>query len=969
MAQNQNTMANSAIEMDSRKFLSALNDSAQARVTFFSEKVEEMGRLAGRNWRLAALRARDLFIEDADRGTYFVANHTKDQGRISINNIREVQIVEGEKAELFEDSCMRLVNAIEENDQSKMSAAFGRMKAQRFSGRTVPTSGVVKTRDGVIRNISLAGQGLNESVKDKIVSAIVENYQDKVIVENGVVTAGYFNNGDRFRLPVTKWGTRKLVARRMREAAEKAYMSNGFQERVLELANMISENKIDQAVKTITPFLIEMEEFTLLNKAQVNTLIENALAAKGVFNQQLCDDTATLFFKTNMRASRDKIVKEWRAIAKNAEHTILAENVQILSESKNFEAAYNKFLHLVFEAISNRDVAAESLATTLQVLRDKTPKIKESHELSSKLMGLISRLKRPDFDDAAIYEAEDLIATIQEELSANESLKDFDTMPGEESVGGLGAAAPDAMSIGGDKGQPVININSPLIQIGGSSGAAPEEAGAEDLLPPSEDDEMDQLLGGDENPPELAAPAAPASPAPAPAPAAAAPSAIPGAPPRLESRNARKSIAESRPSHYEMNKDNDDLSEEGELESEQVSESFDPYEYTIAEKSAFLAEYGSPVIKDAADLSRVVGLMRRLAVEHNLTGEDLVENLDDMARASIEAIGLRIPEARIESAVDQAVTNFIEEASAPFPGAAPPFKKGHDHEEEHEDHEEKGEEEGDKPWEEEGMAEDQFKTPGYKGMGYGRAALQKAKKSRVAAEGKITWLESQEDAMLGSINGVNFILDHGGDSSVQPVILSEDGTSVEIPVPSKFVKGAFAAAGLVKGDSSSFTQWLSESVEQLRPISEEEDQALTEATINIKTNQDGSVDLHVSGDVDIEADDEAEEMKAVDAIEAQPKDEDEKHDDDQMPDFEKDEEADEEEKDEEEEEGLSEDRNVTAPVEGEYLTAAKEDPRTSPKHTISKPNNLNKLMGLGPDVKTDSGDGSNPPVARKAGKK
>lgn len=1069
MAQNQNTMANSTLKMDSRKFLSAINDSAQARVSFFSEKVEEMGKLAGRQWQLAALRSRDLFIEDVSNGSYFVANHTKDQGRISINNIRQVEITEGEKAGLFEESCLRLVNAIEENDQSKMAAAFGRMRAQRFSGKTVPTSGMVKTRDGVVRSISVTN-GFNESAKDQIVAAIVESLQDKVIVENGVVTAGYFNNGERFKLPVTKWATRKLVARKMRDAAENAYYSNGFQERIMTVANMISENKIEEAVNAIAPFLLEMEEFTLLNRRQVSTLIENSLAAKGVFNQQLCGDTATLFFKTNLKISRDKIVKEWRSVAKNAEHSILAENVQILSEAKNFEAAYNKFLHLVFEAISNRQVAAESLATTLQVLREKTPRIKESHDLSSKLMGLISRLKKPDFDDAAIYEAEDLIATIQEELAANDTLKDFDTIPGDEGLGGFGAGE-QPVSVGGDKGQPIININSPLIQIGGSSGSSEDDMDGLDEPMPSEDDELDDMLGGMEEP--MGAPAAPgAPPAPA-APAAPAPPA-PGAPPRMESRYGRRSLNESRPAHYEMNQDDDDLSEE---EDDKLEESSDPYAFSKSGKSSFIMDYGAPVIRDEADIDRVIGLMRRLAVEHNLTGSALAENLDDMARASIEAIGLRLPEARMEAAVEQVVGNFIEEAKAPFPGAAKPFGKKHDHEDE--DSDEDSEESDGNPfatvkesddqfandmeeydvfqrdsydkeyvkvgtktgrqlakkygsdwneivkggyivlardiynametgnlvdlfarradgtpppvhpgYEDDGFTEDQYKSPRYKAPGYGRSGMTQAKKSRVSSEGKITWLESQQDALLGRINGVNFILDHGGNNSLQPVIMSEDGFSSEIPVPARFVKSALAAAGILKGDSTSFSRWLSESIEQLRPISEDEDMALNEAMATITTSKDGSIKVELSGDVEVDMDDEDEtgDMKAVDSVEIQPIDDvvDDKEDldGDEMPDFEKDDsdedesdefESDEDESDEDDEEddteGLAEDKDITAPTDGGYLKTAKANPRDVPKHAMNKPKNLNKLEGMGPDVKKDGGAGSNPPVARKAGKK
>ena len=305
------------------------------------------------------------------------------------------------------------------------------MKAQRFSSKAIPATGIVRCRDGVTRHVPVSNDSvtLESTVKNRLVAVIVESLRDRVIVENGSVVAGSFDDGDAVNLPVTKWAGRKLVAKRMLEAAKNAYWSEGFQNRVHEIAKLVAEGKVEQAVKTIAPFLAEMEEFTLLSRAQVQTLVENSLAAKAVFNIQLCEDTATLFFRTNMRLSRRKIIDEWANIARKSEHPVLAENVKILEDSKNFESSYQKFLKLIFETISNREVAAEALATTLGALKDKTPKIKESHELSSKLNNLIVRLKNRNPDDAAIYEAEDLIATIQEELAAADSLQKFDQMP------------------------------------------------------------------------------------------------------------------------------------------------------------------------------------------------------------------------------------------------------------------------------------------------------------------------------------------------------------------------------------------------------------------------------------------------------------------------------------------------------------------------------------------------------------
>jgi hypothetical protein len=383
-AKMHNAVESEGLRMDSRRFLSLLNDSAQAKVASFEERVTQMGRTAGQNWRLAALHARNLYIENVDTHQYYLADHVREaHGRVTITNIRPIKIVEEEKNELFAETCSRLVDAIEENDQRGMQVSFDRMKAQRFSGRAVPQSGMVKCRDGILRqvNISNSNVTLEGTTKNRLVTAIVESLRDRVLVENGMVVAGNFRDGDPVQLPVTKWASRKLVARRMMEAANNAYWSVGFQTRVYNTAKLVSESKIDQAVRSVSGFLNENEEFTLLNRHQIQILVENALAAKMIFNQQLCDDTATLLFRTNMKISRNKIIDEWRNIARASEHSVLAENVNILEESNNFESSYQKFLTLIFETISNREVAAEALATTLESLRNKTPKIKESNEI------------------------------------------------------------------------------------------------------------------------------------------------------------------------------------------------------------------------------------------------------------------------------------------------------------------------------------------------------------------------------------------------------------------------------------------------------------------------------------------------------------------------------------------------------------------------------------------------------------
>lgn len=983
-----------AVKMDSRKFLSQLNDSAQAKVAIFEDRIAQMGRQGGKVWKLAALHDKELYIEDVSNHTYYVADHARDHGKVSISNIRPLQIVEGEKKELFEETAFKLITALESNDQKAMASAFDRLKAQRFSSRAVPHSGMVRCRDGVLRFIPIAnGDNLSEDVRDRLISAIVESLRDNVIVENGHVTAGYFGD-EQVKLPVTKWATRKLVARRMREAAKDAYWSEGFQTRVAGLAKLVAEGKLEEAVKSVSTFLEEMEEFTLLTRAQTQTLIENALAAKIQFNQQLCTDTATLFHRTNLKINKAKIVEEWRNIAKKAEHPVLAENVHILENSKNFEASHDKFLTLIFEAISNREVAAEALATTLDVLRGKTPKIRESHELSSKLNGLITRLKQHDFDDAAIYEAEDLIATIQEELAATETLGDFDQLPGDTAGMNQGAAA---TAPSGQGGAPVININSPLIQIGGSSAAGgPDAAGAGAMGDPAAagggDPELEALLGAGGGAGVGAAGAggagagamggAGAGGAGAGAMGGAGAGGMGGGQPLMQSTDRNGNV----------------LAED---------DSDDPYairpnEQIVSEGLRF-TDYGAPVITDEGDLDKIIKVMRRLATEHKLVGKALQENLEDMARASIRAIGLRIPSVKLAKAVEEAVGAFAEEWEKPW-------LKKKDKDEEGDD----GDEDGD----DEGVAEDQYKYPWRKPRGRDKSNYRNVTPKKTTNE-SITWGQSQSDAILGEMAGVRFIFDHGADSNLAPAILSEDG-AVEIPIPQELCEDAFAAANMTDNidcDGSRFTAWLSESIEQLRPLTDAENSAIEEAVAKITAGADGTLSVEVTPDVGVsQVDDGGEEMGGssgmdddmsgggmddgmgggdemtndgmapVDSIEPQPT-QGQADPGAAMPDFEGGQDTMEEPQAQpqgqpakpqptqpkpqptqgqpQEDDGVHfEDKDITEPNSAGYTKHVKDNKRAMPAVKIPGKTN-DKLDSIGPELKTDDGSGVNPPTAKK----
>jgi len=205
-----------------------------------------------------------------------------------------------------------------------------------------------------------------------------------------------------------------------------------------------------------------------------------------------------------------------------------------------------------------------------------------------------------------------------------------------------------------------------------------------------------------------------------------------------------------------------------------------------------------------------------------------------------------------------------------------------------------------------------------------------------------------------------------------------------------------------------FLEWLESNIEQLRPISDGENDALEEAIATIHANADGSISVEVDADVEVDEmggmdmdmepgmepgmdmgpgmDDETAGMEPVDAIAADtPMPEPAA---DAMPDFENmDDEGpvdgevpegpvgdedqpnfggpvgDEDDEDEEDEE-VAEDKDITHPQSTKYNKHTKDNKRDMPKVKMPKASS-DKLDSVGPSLKKDDGSGTKPPVARK----
>jgi len=251
----------------------------------------------------------------------------------------------------------------------------------------------------------------------------------------------------------------------------------------------------------------------------------------------------------------------------------------------------------------------------------------------------------------------------------------------------------------------------------------------------------------------------------------------------------------------------------------------DPYAFRtpkIGNAARFGSDYGMPPITVENDCVKVVGEMLRMVEDYNVEGQDLVNQAQSLAETAIKHLGIRVPRHRFDNAVEQVTSAFFNELDRRV-----------------------------------SIGEDQFKWGTIRRRrNPRRASLGKTERKGVRAESKepnrtnIVWVEQQTDAAKGILNNTPFIFDHGGDSGLEPVILSEDGLT-EVPIPPDVHTSALAAAGIGPGNPEVFVEWLESNLEQLHPVAEEEDNNINEAIARITASADGEISVEVDPGVPV----------------------------------------------------------------------------------------------------------------------
>lgn len=365
-------MSIKSIPMDVRKVVKFINESAQSEINLMRKIVKDMGKKVGKQYDLVALRRDKVLFEDVDSNEYYLANHSNEKGKTTINRISRINIEESKKEHVFKNACVELVEAISEGKDKEADIAFKKIESCRYRPTVADSNGYVTTKDGVHRRMYCT-EDCGSIDTDTIAETAVKYIKNDVIMEGNDIICATFGDG-KFELPIDKTFEKREIARQMRAVAEGAYKSNKFQAISKHLAALVSKDKIREAIVESAKFMREFQEFCMLDLGRMNVLVEKALACQNVYNPSLIADTALLMYRSNIKVNKKEILEAWEKAAKDIANPVLLENVTILSESEKFEKDYDKFLAAV---VLENSEANEAYGAVLDMAKSVLKKKRE----------------------------------------------------------------------------------------------------------------------------------------------------------------------------------------------------------------------------------------------------------------------------------------------------------------------------------------------------------------------------------------------------------------------------------------------------------------------------------------------------------------------------------------------------------------------------------------------------------------
>lgn len=430
------------IKLDAKKFLGNINKKSFAgQISLVENKLSRLAKEMNTDFRLVSHFGNQIYFEDVNSNCYYQAdlNKAKNSRAFVIDNVAQIVIEDKEKGKVFDSACFNLIesleSSLEDGDISKSESILEKIIKGHCTPKVIPESGIVNTWDGGRHKIDIKKSIVSEDIYPQVVDVLKEAVKSsEVTIKEGKITIGE----EKAELPISETTRRLAIARNMRTVAEGAYKSDNFNRLMKTVAGHISNNNNRDVVSIFKTFLTEEQEFTMLDKKGIYTLVENSLYGQGIFNYHIVRNTALMMWETNCHLNKKDIVEQWSKAASTCGNKQLCENVEILKESSKkapnvFSDSFDVFLGTIFnEDSSSRTIKAKAYLNMLKMLNNVVSGSDADAAVKSSVDDLVMRLESDTnhVDDATLFEVEDLLATVSTDLIHDTStLADFDTIP------------------------------------------------------------------------------------------------------------------------------------------------------------------------------------------------------------------------------------------------------------------------------------------------------------------------------------------------------------------------------------------------------------------------------------------------------------------------------------------------------------------------------------------------------------
>lgn len=487
--------------IDARKFLASINKGYGGQLKLVESRIRRLAKEMDAELALTSYNYKTVTFEDVENNVFYKADVSKSNRSLQLENVVRLEIVDQEKPVVFKQACKDLVESIEHslgnNDLSKAEKAFSKIEVGNCSPYAI-CNGVSVTRDGVTHKVTVSdGNAVSEDVFPGMVKVLKEAIQQSdVVISEGSILIG----ADKKELPVSALTRKRVIARHMRTVAENAHSSVNFKRLVKGVAGHVSNNDTRSAISLCKDFLSEEQEFCMLDKKGMMSLVENALYSQGIWNYHAVKNTAVLMWETNCHVNKGDILKEWSSAVEVSGSEDLKENFEVLKASsvKNpraFSDTYSAFVASLFtEDLSSKAIKAKAYLGMLKDLKQVTTGSDADKAVNEAIDDLIMRLESDpnNVDDATMFETEELFSSVSTDLMDDTAtLSDFDTIPEPEAVDQFGTEE-DIGDFEGDMGGiDALGEDEAAMEFGGEEPAL-GDMGIEEPAPEGGDD-LDML--------------------------------------------------------------------------------------------------------------------------------------------------------------------------------------------------------------------------------------------------------------------------------------------------------------------------------------------------------------------------------------------------------------------------------------------------------------------------------------------